>query len=179
MKRLRDLKKIRTENDGYRTLFESIVSNEVLETLTDWIENDKSNFVLIGGLALSYYVKPRATSDIDLLFLSVDDIPEKVYKFRKHRKGAFEHIKTNVEVEVVSPQTINTPLHVAQKVFDTSIETNGIKVASPSGIIALKLGRFSRQDQADIEALINYTTIDLNQFELSEVLIKRFEEIKK
>ena len=36
-------KKRKYKNDGYRTLFESIIPNEVYTTLKDWKDNNKSS----------------------------------------------------------------------------------------------------------------------------------------
>ena len=50
-------------NNGKRTLIESILVPEVAKAILDW-QNEVPNVgVLIGGLALSYYVKPRSTID--------------------------------------------------------------------------------------------------------------------
>lgn len=176
-RKLRNIEKMNLKNDGSRSIYESIQIPEVLEALKDWINNNGSNCVLIGGLALSFYVRPRTTMDVDVLFLTSSDIPDTVNKFKRHRKGAFQHNKTHVEVEVISPETINTDISLVEAVFETSILEKGIRIASPAGIVALKLGRFSRQDQADIEALKEYTTIDLTPFKLQKELLDRFDSI--
>lgn len=174
---LRNIEKMNDINDGSRSLFESVVSNEVLDALTDWVSSG-SDGVLIGGLALSYYVKPRSTMDVDVLFLSPEQIPDSVPDFKRHRKGAFQHNKTHVEIEVLTPKTINITTELVQSVIDTSIVKDGIRIASPSALIALKLGRFSRQDQADIEALTNSCEIDLTPFNLSPELIEKYSQFK-
>jgi len=171
--------KMNNVNDGTRTLTESILIPEIALALSDWITNYQENYVLIGGLALSYYVKPRTTIDIDVLFLNFNDIPKKVLKFKKHRTLAFQHNITHVEVETVTPESINLPIEVAQKVFDTAIIKDNIKIASPSGLVAMKLFRFNRMDQADIENLILNTTIDLTFFNIPKELIKKYKKIKK
>lgn len=178
-KEFRVIDKLNNINDGTRTLLESILIPEVDLALKDWITNYKDNYVLIGGLALSYYIKPRTTTDVDILFLKYEDIPEKVFKFKKHRQLAFQHNLTHVEIETVAPESINVPYHVAKMVFDTAIENDNIKIASPSGLVALKLFRFNRLDQADIESLIKYTEIDLKPFNLTTELIKKYNKIKK
>ena len=158
---LRNIEKMNYVNDGTRSLTESIISPEVISALNDWINNQESNFVLI-GLSLSYYVKPRFTVDVDVLFLSSEEIPDKVDNFKRNRKSAYQHNKTHVEIELITPQLIDISLEFAKSIFDTSIMNDGIKIASPSGIIALKLGRFSLQDQSDMVDLTNYEkNIDL------------------
>lgn len=176
-------KKRRWKNDGSRTIFESAIHEDIYLTLKDWknsVSSDK--YVLIGGLAYSFYVKPRYTEDINLLFLTYDDIPNDVYKFRKHRKHAFEHIKTNVEVEVLTPEHLKEDKELFEMIFETSILSEGIRIASPIGLIAMKLGIFSPLDRADIEILYKYARendMDLNitKFNLSEEKINRFNEV--
>lgn len=175
-KHLRDFAKMYDNNDGTRKILESIIAPEVEMALHDWISNNESDCVLIGGIALSFYVKPRYTVDIDVLFLSKEDIPENVPKFKRNRPSAFQHNKTHVEVELITPQLIDTPNETIKAVYNTSEIHDGIKIASPSGLVALKLGRFSLQDQADIESLTNYTKIDLTPFNLTQELINKYQK---
>ena len=170
---MRKLTKMQTENNGNRSLFESVLPEPVLAVLRDWKAAGAPG-ILIGGLALSYYVKPRMTQDIDILLMSDADIPVSVSKFKKTRDHAFQHNRTHVEVEAVTPEYVNTNRSVFEKVASTARESDGFKIASPSGLVALKLGRFSMQDQADIVALINHETIDLTGFGMSQENMRRF-----
>jgi len=180
IKTLRSLLKSSTINDGNRTLLESVLVPEVAEALEEWINNSRSNGVLIGGLALSFYVKPRTTQDIDILFLTPGDIPTKVLGFKRTRKGAFQHNKTHAEIEVVVPATINISEQLAQKIFATAIEHDGIKIASPAGIVATKLGRSIIRDEADIVDLIKTKRVtDLNSFNLSTKLMSKFAKLEQ
>lgn len=191
MKHILDIKnfysirrKSRWKNDGFRSLYESIVPSEVLQTLDDWKNSYDGNYVLIGGVCLSFYLKPRYTEDIDLMFLTEEDIPKNVYKFRKNRPHSFEHIKTGVEVEMVTPELINGNTSLFKSVFDNSIISDGIRIASPESLIALKLGRFSDTDKMDIKNLYDYCIennieIDLSKYELSQKELKNFELIDK
>ena len=176
--KLRNVEKMQTHNNGERTLFESLMVPEVIATLKDWINNNKSNYILIGGTALSYYIKPRYTEDVDVLYLFSSDIPENVNLFKKHRNGAFLHKKTHVEVEAVTPKTINLNVNLAKEIYDTHNHTNGIKIASASGLVALKLVRFNLQDQADISELIKTGRVDLTQYKnLSEKELSNYQKI--
>lgn len=177
-KKFRNIEKMITPNNGNRTLFESIAFPEVELALNDWLEQNIQNCILIGGVALSYYIKPRTTQDVDILFMFSEDIPKTINKFKRHRKSAFQHNKTHVEVEVVTPKSINMNTVLAQEIFDTSIISDGAKIASSSGLVATKLGRFSRQDQADIEELIKHQKIDLSLFTLTKEEINNFLSIK-
>lgn len=176
--KIRNISKMNYHNDGTRTLFESVIYPEIILALKDWKENSIKNCVLIGGLALSHYVKPRTTIDIDMLFSKDEDIPNRVLNFKRNRIHAFEHNKTQVEVELLTPDFIKIPLNVIQSIFSTSITSDGIRIASPSGLVSSKLFRFNRQDQADIEQLIKYCDIDLLSFNLSQIEIDKFDSIK-
>lgn len=166
---------------GFRTVSESILYPEIEVALNDWKSNCNSNYVLIGGLAFSFYLKPRPTQDIDLIFLSSEDIPDHVFGFKRTRKHAFTHIKTHVEVEVLTPTHINSSTKRFQKVFDTAIESEGVKIASPLSLIVLKLSRYNERDRADISELIRYCkennlSLDDTDYDLNLVEISRFEE---
>jgi hypothetical protein len=174
MKHLRNIWKFSWLNDGFRTLYESIIYPEVEETLNDWKKYNNNDCVLIGGLAYSYYLKPRPTQDIDLIFLSEEDIPETVYKFKRTRPHGFKHTKTHVEVEVLSPNFLKKSEKLFKKVFNDANFIDGIKVASPISLIALKLARFKKQDQSDIDELIKYCKrsnikLDFSGYDLSNI----------
>jgi hypothetical protein len=178
-------KKSKWKNDGIRGIYESIIPKEVLIALDDWKSSNTSNCVLIGGISLSYYIKPRYTEDIDLIFLTDGDIPESVYKFRRNRKHSFEHIKTGVEVELITPEHINKERSLFERVFETSVESDGIKIASPLGLIALKLFRSktNERDRVDIVELCRYCyensiDIDLSNFHLTKEELDTFNDIK-
>ena len=175
---LRDLMNAGSSNDGTRSLLESILIPEVERAFSDWKKSAGSaKCVLIGGVALSFYVKPRTTTDADLLFLTKEDIPEQVEGFKRTRQGAFIHKITHVEIEVLTPQSINMPVEIAQAIYDTARTDGGIKIASPAGLIVSKLGRFSRQDQADIEALYTHERVNLDPFPIPAEWLQRFESI--
>lgn len=177
--KIRDLIKTNIINDGSRTLFESILVPEVGLALSDWKKYCNKG-VLIGGSAVGYYCKPRSTTDIDLLFLTQEDIPKQVEGFKRIRTGSFQHNKTHVEVEVVSFNSFNTVSQLLVKqVIDSSIESNGIKVASQSGLVALKLCRMSRYDYGDIWSLIETGKVDITHFDISDEQISKFNQIKQ
>jgi hypothetical protein len=167
-------------NDGSRTLLESIVAPEVEKAVKDFRANGGThNAVLIGGLALSYHGIPRATMDADFLFMTTGDLPHFVEGFKRVSDHRFVHKETHVEVEVIDPAFINLPHEIAQEVFDSAIVSDGIRIASPSGIIALKLFRLKRYDRGDIEQLIEKGNIDLAPFKLPQELLDKYDAIVK
>jgi len=175
---MRNFSKLQHSNDGSRSLTESAIAVEVMAALKDWKANTKTG-VLIGGLALSYWAKPRYTEGVDMLFLQPTDVPVHVEKFKAHRKGAFEHKATNVEVEYVHGGNVPVPQNVIDEVFRTAIVVDGFKAATPSALIALKLHRFWLRDQSDIVTLNALGGIDLSKFKLSKGLLKKFDQLIK
>lgn len=161
------------KNDGFRTLNESIIHKEVIQALDDWKRYNSSDCVLVGGVALSYYLVPRMTEYLDLIFMTENDIPTSVLGFKKIREHAFLHLKTHVEIEVLTPEYLNKSEKMFKTTFDESIESDGIKVANPRALIALKLNRFKSQDKTDIENLLKYCSennisLDMTNYDLNE-----------
>jgi len=176
--RLRDFTKMHINNDGKRSLFESVMAPELIAALRDW-QTAAPNGVLIGGLALSYHVRPRMTQDLDFLYLHERDVPTKVPGFKRIRPHSFQHDKTHVEVEIITPEFVNIPVDLVERVFSTATISNGIRVASAAALTALKLFRLSLQDKADIVALIKSDRIvDLTSFPLSPQQLSVFSELE-
>jgi len=177
--KLRDLIKMNHMNDGTRTLSESIAILEVLQAMMDWKRETGAVGVLIGGCAVSYYAKPRGTTDIDFIFLSDADIPREVKGFKRTRPGAFQHELTHVEVEVVTPAAINISEKLVKTVIDTAENVDGMMIASPSGLVALKLQRLKRYDEGDIIALLETGNVNLNGWPVTPEQLNKLEEIRK
>lgn len=176
--KLRDLFNCNFVNDGKRSLTESILIPEVAKAIEDWVKNVPPNIgALIGGLALSYYTKPRSTTDGDILFLNEADIPSKVEGFKRTRPGAFLHKQTHVEIEVLTPKSINMLPEIAKKIIETSEKHGKFNIASREGLIVSKLGRFSMQDQADIISLLKLGAVNLDSFDLPEKFENRFNKM--
>lgn len=158
---------------------------EVDTAFADWIKRTKETYpnqVLIGGMAFINHITSvdRTTQDVDFLFLSKEDIPSKVIGFSTKRKGAFQHDRTHVEIETLSPESINLKDGMIEIIFDEAYEKNGYKIASPSSIVALKLERFNSQDKLDIKLLMNDFDINIDRFipYLSEKSIENWNSLK-
>ena len=147
--RLRDMRPFLQASIGIETV--GLVP-EVQHALTLW--GGGKNCVLIGGLALSFYTKPRYTQDVDVLFLHDTDIPKEKVGFKRTRPHSFLELETHVEVETLSSSYLSLPSGLAAKVFSTAISHGEWLVASREALIALKLQRASRQDLADIEKIL-------------------------
>lgn len=150
-RRFRTVRSWYKPNDGSRTLAASVVAPEVWAALLAW-SAAKIQGVLIGDLALSYWSLPRHTQDIDIL-VDAQPLPQ-IDGFKHIRPHAWLHSRTGVEVEVFDPHFLRLSEDFFNRVNRHSVTQEGVRIASPSGLIALKLKRFSRQDQADIENLL-------------------------
>jgi hypothetical protein len=173
--RLRKLTKMQTVNNGTRSLFESVMMPEIILALRDW-GRSTSVGVLIGALGLSFHCKPRFTQDIDFLVQEFPDIPDKIRGFTRTAPHSLQHDLTQVEVNILSPSSGCVPKEIAEQVFLRAILSNGIRVASASGLVALKLFGLRRvQDQADAVALIKTGGVDLSGWPISPEKLAEFE----
>lgn len=145
---------------------------EVGQALKKWIASGGGG-VLIGGLAMSFYAKPRNTEAVDLLFLTQAAIPESVAGFKRTRLGAFQENKEHVEIETVVPSAINITQALAEKVLTTARTVDGIKVASAEGLVALKLyasdnPRRKLRDLGDVERIVENVNVDLSSWPITD-----------
>ena len=167
----------KTPNDGSRSLFESILNTPIKQALKDWTKFSNSKGILIGGSAVSFWVKPRMTHDLDILFVSDEEIPSYVESFKKTRPHCFLHKETHIEVEVLSPKYLKLPSGWYSIILKTAKESNGILIADKAALIALKLLRASYQDKHDIQELLSLGNIDLTAYKLSNDQNKLLDEI--
>jgi hypothetical protein len=172
---MRKLTKMQDINKGDRSLIESTMMPEIIIALRDWARSTGSA-VLIGALGLSYHCKPRYTQDIDFIFLEPSDVPDAVGGFSRIGSG-FQHNRTRIAVDIFTPSSINIPKDVAEQVMRTVVLSDNIRVASASGLVALKLFRSSMQDRADIVALIKTGHVDLSGWPLSPEMLAAFEAL--
>ncbi len=176
--KIRNVGKLNIVNDAAhsRSLFESIMMPELISALRDWTEAAGGG-VLVGTAALSFHVRPRMSHDIDFLFIDDADIPTAIPGFSRISPVRLRHNRTGVEVTVVTPDAIQIPLEVAEEVDRMAIVSDGVRVVSESGLVALKLFRRSRQDEADIVASVKTDRVDLSTFPLSAERMAAFREL--
>jgi hypothetical protein len=90
------------------------------------------------------------------------------------------HLRTHVEIETLEPSTVGMSHALAVWIAHTAHEDSSLgvvtQVASPSGIVASKLGRWNKRDQADAEELMQHFTIDLEAAPLTAEQRKRWRE---
>ncbi len=134
-------------------------------------ENLIKDYALIGGLALSAWVEPRTTKDIDLIVVISPEITWKdissLIETRLHKKVAVQKgsrkptiqeklsfMEGQMEVDVISSKGFELALEAVEKAVPTKIFGKIVKVATPEFLILLKLLPFSMQDQIDIISLM-------------------------
>lgn len=135
-------------------LFDRMMVPQVKEALKAWIKATTNHGMLVGGLVVGVYSRPRMTMDVDIIFKDDSEIPVTVTGFKRIREHAFEHKKTGVEVKVLSPKYLSIPTAMYERVKETAILKEDIWVPSIASIIALKMMRASFRDLGDIEYLL-------------------------
>jgi len=173
--RLRKLTSMQTMNDGTRSLIDSVMNPELIVALRDW-EKSTGSGVLIGGLALSLHCKPRYTQDIDFLFLEPCDVPDAVGGFSRVESG-FRHDRTGIAADTFTRASMNLPREIVERVIKTATLSEGIRVASPSGLVALKLFRLIMRDKADVVALVKTGQVDLAAWPLPPEKLALFQAL--
>lgn len=179
------VKTLSVANIGRATVPQIIMNDEVRRSYQRWANATNNSGTLIGGIAFSFYGRPRTTMDVDLIYIQEQDIPETVKGFKRVRPHTFRDNLSHVEIEVLVPHVINVDPVLVRKVVETAnVDAQGNRVASVAGIIALKLGRCSRQDITDIAALmalsvtdghvVNPRLIDISEFDLSPDKIEKY-----
>lgn len=114
-----------------------------------WRDAPSNAGVLIGAVALRYHVKPRQTSDADLLFALAEDIRAEAPGFERTTATTFVRQRTLIQINVLIASIIGLTTQLADAIVSAAIEVDGFKVGSREGLIAMKLDRFKLQDQAD------------------------------
>jgi len=133
-------------------------------------------FVLIGGLAISWYCSDRQVDDMDLLVNSTQENSERIYQALTHlnlsgfdnnsfSKSALQiPLKQHLYAEILTCQ-LDGPsyLEVAVAALDAKLFNIPIKLASVASLIKMKqkavisAGQQREKHQADIERLIRYS----------------------
>lgn len=187
--RLRDINEVLAEvpsakfnfpNIGNRSLKETVMynidenSNQVLTALSDFKELSKSYknpVILVGGLAVDYWCRSRKTDDIDIFFLTQARLPRKIWygstNFKPFSSSSEDHPArlyhktTGIEIDLITPKEVGLPSRYASYIYKTAISDNGFKIASPEGIILMKLISWRPKDQVDVTMLLEVPSIDL------------------
>lgn len=168
-------------------------------TFFDEIRNEGiiEDYALIGGLALSAWIRPRTTKDIDLIVVASKDIKWKnvasIIETRLHKKVAVQkmtqrtHIKEKlsfilgqIEVDIISTKGFDLAEEAIKNSVVAKVFGKHIKVVVPEYLILLKLLPLSSQDTIDIRALVKKADRDrLKTLAQKHYLLLKLESVVK
>lgn len=138
---------------------------ELLE-VTEALERAQIPYALVGGLAYSIYVEPRATEDLDLLILP-DDWEKCVEALRPHGwldaadPMNFEKVRIRRLTKLSEEGALVCDFLLADAPYHTGITDRNriardgteLYLAPPEVLVKLKRARMSEKDRGDIEGL--------------------------
>jgi hypothetical protein len=136
------------------------------------------DYALIGGLALSAWVKPRTTKDVDLvvavsrqitwkdLASSIETrLQKKVFLQMGSKRTTIQEklsfMMGLIEVDAISTKDFKLALEAIENAVTAEIFDKRVKVVTPEYLILLKLIPLSPQDKIDIRALMKKADIKI------------------
>ncbi len=140
----------------------------IFDTLKD--DDIIRDYALIGGLALSAWVRPRTTRDVDLLVIISRKIkwPDLISivesRFQKrislHKatpritiKGKFSFMSGHFQVDIIGTKDFDLAAEAIKHAVIAEVFDKKIKVVTPEYLILMKLLPLSEQDAVDINML--------------------------
>ena len=136
------------------------------------LQSEGIGYALVGGVAVAFHTEPRFTKDIDLLIRQVDlqrmqSILKKAGYLQSAPSWTFKGSALTLHrfLKVQNTDEMVIDILVAddtdsQRIIENALEAKSeqwgvIKVATKEDLIRLKRRRNSKQDQADIERLMD------------------------
>ena len=135
------------------------------------LETEKIPYALVGGVAIAFHSVPRFTKDIDILIEScvlkrIKDVLKKEGYFESTSSRTFKNAKLTMHrfMKIVDADEMLIDVLVSgsdrhNEIIANAVEAESaevkVKLAIKEDLIWLKRLRNSKQDQADIEGLIN------------------------
>lgn len=146
-----------------------------LQTLKD--ELIIKDYSLVGGLALSAWIEPRTTRDVDLVisvapglvFSDLKSIVENRLEKRTHQptmtamtqiREMFTYAEGDMQVDMISAGGFALAEEALDNAVVVTVLGRHVKVATPEYLIALKLLPFEDQDLVDIKRLLNIADVE-------------------
>jgi predicted nucleotidyltransferase len=144
---------------------------EVFRRIVGFLEREKVEFVVVGGLAASLQGRPRYTEDIDLMVnLRSSRVPElaelaKKEGFEVAVEPAGPHWASSGFLRLLSgPKSKETAVdlmamnseylrQVSARAQETRFCEQKVRVASPEDVIVLKLAAYRQKDFPDLETV--------------------------
>lgn len=147
---------------------ESDSLSRVLSELVDVLRSHKTNYALIGGLAVSVRGRVRSTRDIDPLLdvpqlelpRLLDDLQQRGFEFDlRSLLSEWAHGITQltwrgrIRVDWLKPVVVQFQ-HVLDRATEVPLNDQRVRVADVEGLILLKLTAWRPQDQEDVRGLL-------------------------
>jgi hypothetical protein len=180
------------QEDAEKPIKSGIIGDKVKVAFEDFSKLIKSkNYSVIGGLAVGKYTLPRTTVDIDVIVPDDQEIIKIKEELRQSFSGSEFHIlkhkENGIELELLTPQFIETSKTLIKDSIKTSKKDDGVNVVDVRHLIALKLGRAlnidndkSYQDKMDIRKLVRNNGVqDLSNLDLSEDKLNLYNQLVK
>jgi len=134
------------------------------------------DYALIGGLALSAWVRPRTTRDVDLIVAISEQtawnelaavIETKLHKKVALQKGTqrtnikekLSFVAGQIEVDVIGAKGFDLASEAIRHAVSAKVFDMKVKVVTPEYLILLKLLPLSDQDIVDIKTLLKKADI--------------------
>jgi hypothetical protein len=130
-----------------------------------------TDYALIGGLALSAWIEPRTTRDVDLVVMLSGKLTWKdiasVIRTRLHKKVIVQKgnkrtmiqeklsfMMGQIEIDVISTRGFRLAAEAIENAVPARVFDKNVNVVSSEYLILLKLLPLSAQDEIDIKALM-------------------------
>ncbi len=154
-------------------------------------EGAVSDYLLIGGLAVSIWGRPRATRDIDLLVMLDNSADVSVFSRRLTEKGMKnEVLKGDMRDPIscllkISLETAEVDAIIAAKNWEVEAVENAVRidfeghvlpVVSPEYLIVMKLKAGGPRDLLDVQDIIEAGDVDIDKL---KALTKKYRLDKK
>jgi hypothetical protein len=150
-----------------------------------------TKWALCGGTAVSKLVRPRTTSDIDILAADRSTVISRLLQTKQFNAegSTLKHISGG-EIDILDTESRywNTPKQIVRQALDTAVEQQvfgqRMPMVTPAGLVATKLGRAitnlvgSDQDQVDIiNVLKKYGYQDLSRYDLTAKMVEEYKRL--
>lgn len=136
-----------------------------------------NDYALIGGLALSAWIRPRTTRDVDLAVVVSEKITwadmGSIIKTRLQKrvsmhkatqrttiKEKLSFMSGHIEIDMIGTKDFDLAAEAIKNAVVVEIFKKKVKVVTPEYLILLKLLPLSSQDEVDIKALIKRADMD-------------------
>lgn len=160
--------------DHLRNFWKTASNSYLSLAISDFVKlvDNRIEYALCGGLVVGLYGRARGTDDIDILIKNESDIEIIIGLvgniFKRHRKHAIIHIRTGVEIELLTSDFINVDSSIVNVAIDNavikSVGNINIPVITKEFLVILKLQRANEYDIGDIKNILRNNTIDLSKF---------------